>query len=84
MNLSTIIIHENYGGKMKSFANDIALLELAWKMSFDTEGFFMWPACLPMKDEQKNLNMTGKFLNVAGYGEIIFFINFKTLDNSQG
>lgn len=73
MNVSRIYIHSSYSGNTESFANDIALIKLKWKISFNNE---IRPVCLPLEDEIKQENLNGKYLVSSGFGELKIFLFF--------
>lgn len=61
--IDEIIVHENYNAT--SIRNDIALLRLSEPVALTR---FIRPICLPLDDGIRNLDLTGRSLDVAGWG----------------
>ena len=72
MNATGLYVHQQYEDTSDghNHRNDIAILKLKWPISFDADdATFMKPACLPLKDEQKEMDLVDKTLTVVGFGK---------------
>lgn len=72
LNASKLYVHQEYEASSDgpNHHNDIAILKLKRKISFEADDSArMKPVCLPMADEQKELDLVDKTLTVVGFGE---------------
>lgn len=61
--IEDVIIHENFNASTKH--NDIALVKLSSYVNYTV---FIKPICLPVDDRTKKMDLTGKTLDVSGWG----------------
>lgn len=66
-----MIVHDEYMDNEENnnyHYNDIALVILDWKVS-GGRNMNIGPVCLPIEDQEKEMDLEGKTLTVAGFGE---------------
>ena len=64
--ISEIIMHEDYKQRARTQYHDIALLRLKEKVTYSK---YITPICLPIHDYAKNKDHVGNSLEVAGWGK---------------
>ncbi|CAO1427647.1 unnamed protein product [Diamesa serratosioi] len=81
--IEQLIPHENYQPNAGNQHNDIALLRLAQKVTFNE---FVAPICLPFESAVRNNNFVNQTLSVAGWGktESVSASNLKLKVNVDG
>ncbi|KAK3909566.1 Serine protease easter [Frankliniella fusca] len=65
VDVERVIKHKDYG--QNRFQNDIALLRLAETVSFTDS---VKPVCLPVEGDERRRDLTGKKVQVAGWGRV--------------
>uniref|UniRef100_A0A182N3T8 Peptidase S1 domain-containing protein n=1 Tax=Anopheles dirus TaxID=7168 RepID=A0A182N3T8_9DIPT len=66
--IANVIVHADYFREGIAYYNDIALLELIEPVEFTD---FVQPICLPIAPEVRQVNYTGMYMTIAGWGQTL-------------